>query len=119
MTRLELLVVNQLKDEQVYAKLTEIKAQIENDEVQEHAAANKQMLRVLRRMINMNNRAVMDVFQLIEMASGLHEMARAFDFMSDDGMNLIDEDIYDRIEDEWHCIAMICKIAILEELGML
>lgn len=117
MTKLEL--VNQLKAEQVYENLTEIKDQIECDEVQEHAAANKQMLIVLRRMINMNNWAVMDAFQMIEMASSLRGMARAFAFMADDGMDLIDEDIYDRINDEWQIITTICKAAIRGEEAML
>lgn len=113
MTKLEL--VNQLKAEQVYANLAEIKAQIESDKVKEHSAANKQMLTIIRRMINMNDWAVMDAFQMIEMASSLRGMARAFAFMADDGMDLIDEDIYDRINNEWQIITRICKAAIRGE----
>ena len=117
MTKLEL--VNQLKAEHVYANLTEIKGQIESDVAQEHAAANKPMLSVLRRMINMNDWAVMDAFQMIEMASSLRGMARAFSYMADDGFDLIDESIYEWINDIWQCITRICKAAIRGEEGTL
>lgn len=110
MAKLEL--VNQLKAEQVY--LTEIKAQIESDNVKEHAAANKQMLIRLRLMINMikSGGTFMDVFQMIEIASSLRGMARAFASMADDGMDLIDVDICDRINDEWQIITRACEAAI-------
>ena len=113
MTKLEL--VNKLHGENVYTNLSEIKAMIENDNAQEHAAANKQMLIVLRRMINMNDWAVMDAFQMIEMASSLRGMARAFAFMADDGMDLIDDEIYERINNAWVLITRICKAAIRGE----
>lgn len=113
MTKLEL--VNKLHEENVYTELSEIKAMIENDNAQERAAANKQMLIVLRRMISMNDWAVMDAFEMIEMASSLRGMARAFAFMADDGMDLIDDDIYDLINDEWQTITTICKAAIRGE----
>lgn len=117
MTKLEL--VNKLHGENVYTNLTEIKSMIENDNTQEHAAANKQMLIVLRRMINMNDWAVMDAFEMIEMASSLRGMARAFTAMTDGGTDLIDDDIYDLIDDEWKIITTICKAAIRGEEAML
>lgn len=113
MTKLEL--VNKLHEENVYTELSEIKAMIENDNAQEHAAANKQMLIVLRRMISMNDWAVMDAFEMIEMASSLRGMARAFAFMADNGMDLINDDIYDLINDEWQIITTIFKAAIRGE----
>jgi hypothetical protein len=66
-------------------------------------------------MINMNDWTVMDAFQMIEMASSLRGMARAFSFMADDGLDLIDDEIYERINNEWVLITRICENAIRGE----